>query len=81
MPRKPSRCDDVLQFENAASVQAAPRRKPRARKSITRQREIAPEIMTTHRSSQDSVHAFLRSGLLLAALRVWELKHGIRDCF
>lgn len=82
MPRKASRREEVLQAEDAASAYAAPRRKSRARKSLARDREITPALVrTTNRSPQDPVHAFMRSGLLLAALRVWELKHGIHDYF
>jgi hypothetical protein len=82
MPRKASSRDEGLPSEDALSVDVAPRRKSRTRKSQAGAREMKPATMTSHRSPpQESVHAFMRSGLLLAALRVWELKHGIHDYF
>ena len=81
MPRKASSRDEGLPSEDALSVDVAPRRKSRARKSQAGAREMKPATMTSHRSPQESAHAFMRSGLLLAALRVWELKHGIHDYF
>jgi hypothetical protein len=93
MPRKASNGDKVFESEDRPSAVVAAESKYRPRKAIANGSSISasdttskskrPKSAPTPRtmSPQDSVHAFMRSRLLLAALRVWELKHGIHDYF
>ena len=78
MPHKPCDCEELLQSGDCLSVGVMPRRK----KPISRMKRPKPSPLTTEiAQTPKSADAFMRTGLLMAALRVWELKNGIHDYF
>ncbi len=83
MPRKVSKPDRLLILDENLAVVAAPRREPRKRKrsSASRRKRRFRATIEMRRSTpqSDSIMRFRR--LLMAALRVWELKHGIHDFY
>jgi hypothetical protein len=81
MPRRVSKPDRLLTLDENLAVVAVPRHQPRKRKRLRtakRTRQFPATIeMRRLAPPGDSVMRFRR--LLLAALRVWELKNGIHD--
>ena len=81
MPRRVSKPDRLLALDENLAVVAVPRRQPRKRKPLgaaKRTRQFPATIeMRRPAPPGDSIMRFRR--LLLAALRVWELKNGIHD--
>ena len=83
MPRRISKPDRLLTLDENLVVVAAPHLQPRKRKpsgASRRTRQYPGTIeMRRLRPPGDPIMQFQR--LLLAALRVWELKHGIHDYY
>jgi hypothetical protein len=80
MPRRVSNPDRLLALDENLVVVAVPRRQPRKRKPSCgpRRRQYSTKIELRRPAPPgDSIMRFRR--LLLAALRVWELKNGIHD--
>jgi len=82
MPRRVSKPDRLLTLDENFAVVAVRRRQPRKRKPLCAAKRTRrfPATMEMRRSAPpgDSIMRFRR--LLMAALRVWELKNGIHDC-
>ena len=83
MRRKSNNRDGLFQSENSASVDVSPRQGPGSRKSVSRMKRPKPAAALTTEMpyNADSVDAIMRTGLLMAALRLWELKNGFHDYF
>ena len=80
MPHKPNNREEPFQFDDCFSVDVVHRRSSRRRKSVSGMKRPKPASLTTEMAqAPDSVDAIMRTGLLMAALRVWELKQGFRD--
>ena len=80
MPRRVSNPDRLLALDENFIVVAVPRRQPRKRRplrAVKRPRQFPATIEMRPAPPGDSIMRFRR--LLLAALRVWELKNGIHD--
>jgi hypothetical protein len=81
MPRNLCNADRILILDDNLQVVAAPPRRSQRRKRarrLQRPRQFpAPPAMEPALLPSDSIMRFRR--LLMAALRVWELKHGIHD--
>jgi len=81
MPRRVSKPDRLLALDENLAVVAVPRRQPRKRKPLGAARRTRRLPTTTEMGRPappgDSIMRFRR--LLMAALRVWELKNGIHD--
>jgi hypothetical protein len=80
MPRRVSKPERLLVLDENLAVVAAPRRPPRKRRrsyALRRTGRIPSTIEMRRAAPTDSIMRFRR--LLMAALRVWELKHGIHD--
>jgi hypothetical protein len=81
MPRRVSKPDRLLALDENFAVVAVPQHKPRKRKPLCAAKRTRrfPATIEIRREPPpgDSVMRFRR--LLLAALRVWELKNGIHD--
>jgi len=81
MPRRVSKPDRLLALDENLAVVSGPRHSPRKRKPLgtARRNRRFPETTEMRQPvlPGDSVMRFRR--LLLAALRVWELKNGIHD--
>jgi hypothetical protein len=81
MPRRVSKPDRLLALDENLVVVAVPRRQPRKRKRLLAAKRTrrfpTPVEMRRPAPPGDSIMRFRR--LLLAALRVWELKNGIHD--
>ena len=81
MPRRVSKPDRLLALDENFAVVAVPRRQPRKRKPLCAAKRTRrfPTTIEMRRPAPpgDSIMRFRR--LLLAALRVWELKNGIHD--
>jgi hypothetical protein len=81
MPRTVSKPDRLLVLDENLAVVVAPRRQPRKRKPScgSRRTRRFPATIEMRRPapSGDSIMRFRR--LLMAALRVWELKNGIHE--
>jgi hypothetical protein len=73
MPRKSEHPE--TRFQRAEAGAASGRRRPRSGR-----RQPSAEMKPSERPAPQFVEPLLRTGLLMAALRVWELKHGIHDC-
>jgi hypothetical protein len=83
MPRKAFKSDRLLMLDENLSVVAVPQRRSQRRKITHRLKAprhfwVATEIGEPPPQS-DSIMRLRR--LLMAALRVWELKNGIRDYY
>ena len=80
MPHNPNNREGLFQFDDCFAVDVVPRRSSRRRKPVSGMKRPKMEPLTTEMApAPDSVDAIMRTGLLMAALRVWELKQGIRE--
>ena len=83
MPHKPLNPDRVLLVEEEFGAPAVPPRRPPKRKAARRLKR-RPRRMTARTPREDRPlppnYSIMRiRRLIMAALRVWELKHGIHD--
>ena len=74
MPRKPHHFQERFQSRDRHLLGDAPRTGSRHKKTLSEMNDNAPPAPRL-------MEPLLHTGLLMAALRVWELKHGIHDCF
>ena len=78
MPRKPYNREGLLQPDDRLAGGIVSRQ----RKPVSALKRSMPSPLTTTMvETPESVETFIRTGLLIAALRVWELKNGIHDYF
>jgi len=71
MPRKPDHPEARFQRAEVSAGRRARSRRRQPSAGTKSNEPLGPRMMDP----------LLRTGLLMAALRVWELKHGIHDCF
>jgi hypothetical protein len=82
MPRKVETPERLLRLNDNLEVVAASSRPRRRRRALRLSRARAFEREQITSANSTSFERLLRTRrLLLAALRVWELKHGIHDSF
>jgi hypothetical protein len=79
MPRKTVKPDRFLILTEDLAVVAAPRVTERKRRAPRRRRRIVSTLMEGAAAPFDPLLRTRR--LIMAALRVWELKHGIHEPF
>jgi hypothetical protein len=77
MPRKVMKQDRFLLLGDDLAIIAAPPLRERRRRGPRRRRRVTSILMETAPANYDPLLRTRR--LLMAALRVWELKHGIHD--
>ncbi len=80
MPHEPYNPEEQFQLDDRQGVGVVLRQRSRGRKPPSGTKRSKP-LTPTIAPPPEAMDSLARTGLLMAALRVWELKHGIHDYF
>jgi len=81
MPRKRYNPEERFQLDEGRASVNPQRPRPRQKTRSSRMKSQPSPLSPTMTHGPQSMDSLVRTGLLMAALRVWELKHGIHDYF